>query len=392
MSADTATARATAGAGTDVVVVAVVSDAVHPFNAGGKEMRYDALLHRLGRHDVTVDLYTMHWWKGPRTTLDRDIRLHALCPRLPLYSGRRRSIRQAVLFAAASLRLLGRRFDVLEADQIPYLQLFPLKLVSVVRRRPFVVTWHEVWGAQAWRDYLGPVLGRVAAAVERLSVALPDSIVAASEDTASRLAEVSDGKARVTVVPNGFDPAEVAAAPVAAEGSDLLVVGRLLRHKGVHLALEALALLRSRGRTLTMTVVGDGPERARLEEQARELGLAPLVRFTGILPDRADVLAQMKATSVFVFPTVREGFGMAALEALACGAPVVTTDHPDNIARRLVVPDLNGYLCRPEPVDLADAVARALDAEDRLRKGARAVAAEYDWDSLAAQLAKVYRS
>ena len=132
-------------------VLAVVTDALEPFNTGGKEARHAALLPRLGAHGVSVDIYTMHWWDGPRDRRLGALGLHAICPGLPLYHGARRSIRQAVTFAACSLRMLTRSYDVLEADAIPFLHLFPLKLVTTLRRKRLVVTWHEVWGRAYWR-------------------------------------------------------------------------------------------------------------------------------------------------------------------------------------------------------------------------------------------------
>ena len=100
------------------------------------------------------------------------------------------------------------------------------------------------------------------------------------------------------------------------------------------------------------------------------------------------MLAAMKGARVFAFPTVREGFGMAALEALACGTPVVTSDHPDNQARHLVSHGVNGFLCRPDAVSLADALERALDSSAELGSAAAATGREHSWNSMAAMLAK----
>jgi hypothetical protein len=99
-------------------VVAIVTDAVHPYSFGGREIRY----HELARHlsgQADVHIYTMHWWEGPRVRRDGDITMHAISRLMPLYRGRRRSIRQALIFALACFRLLFRHFDVLKVDHIP---------------------------------------------------------------------------------------------------------------------------------------------------------------------------------------------------------------------------------------------------------------------------------
>jgi glycosyltransferase involved in cell wall biosynthesis len=373
------------------VVLAVVTDALEPFHTGGKEARYAGLLPGLGEHGIRVEVHTMRWWDGAEPPAVPGLSLRAICPRWDLYTGTRRSIWQAVAFALASLRMVGRRFDVLEADAIPFLHLFPLKLVTLVRRKRFVVTWHEVWGRDYWTGYLGP-LGAVAAAVERWAASLPDHIIAASAGTADRLSQLGVRQEDITVVPNGISPAEVAAAPVATSVGEVLCVGRLLAHKKVDVLIDAVADLHRQGRPVALTVIGTGPEQDRLTDQVQTLGLSQHVQIIAPLPRRSDVLAAMKGASVLAFPSVREGFGMVALEALACGTAVVTSDHPDNQARHLVVPGVNGLHCDASARGLADALTRALDRADALGAGAAATSRDYTWDALAASLATVVRA
>ena len=368
-------------------VLAVVTDALEPFNTGGKEARYAALLPRLTGHGISVDIYTMHWWNGPRDRRLGTMGLHAICPGLPLYHGARRSIRQAVTFAACSLRMMTRSYDVLEADAIPFLHLFPLKLVTTVRRKRLVVTWHEVWGAAYWRSYLGP-LGFVAAALERLAASLPDHILAASAGTAERLEGLGIRPSRITVVPNGIDRDEVERAATASDVGQVVCVGRLLRHKNVHVVIDAVAELRNRGRDVTLTVIGTGPEGERLQAQVAELGLEDLVEIRAPYENRADVLAAMKGATVLAFPTVREGFGMVALEALACGTPVVTSGHPDNHARQLVTDGVNGFVCDPTAQAMADRLVQVIDGAPAMRAAATATGLDHSWDTMAAAMAK----
>lgn len=370
------------------LVLAVVTDALEPFNNGGKEARYAALLPRLAADGLTVDVYTMQWWDGARNRRLGSLGLHAICPGLPLYKGARRSIRQALTWAVCTSAMVTKRFDVLEVDAIPFLHLFPLKVVTLVRRKRLVVTWHEVWGADYWRGYLGP-LGIVAAALERLAASLPDHIVAASSGTAERLVALGIAAERVTVVPNGIDQAEIDAAGTSDDVGEILCVGRLLAHKNTHLVVDAVAVLREQGRTVSLTVIGAGPEEARLREQVTALDLDEQVELRPPYADRTDVLAAMKGATVLAFPTVREGFGLAALEALACGTPVVTSNHPDNEARHLVGDGVNGFVCEPTVPALAEHLAKALDAAPSMRAEAAATGAEHSWDRLAASLAKV---
>ena len=104
-------------------------------------------------------------------------------------------------------------------------------------------------------------------------------------------------------------------------GGGLVFVGRLTAQKRVDLALEAHALLARRRPGLAFTIVGDGPERPALERRAAELGTG-LVRFVGqVAPEQ--VPEALGSADLFVFPARREGLGLATIEALAAGIPVV---------------------------------------------------------------------
>ena len=167
-------------------------------------------------------------------------------------------------------------------------------------------------------------------------------------------------------------------------------MGRLLDHKRVDVALRALTELRKRGRDLRLLVVGEGPERERLMKLAAAAGVANFVTFVNFMPEREDVLRVLARAKVLLFPTVREGFGMVALEALALGTPVVTSDAADNFAQHLVTSGVNGEVCRAEPIFFADAVERVLGQLPRYSAAASDSVGAYDWDALAVAAGKVY--
>ena len=135
-------------------VVAMVSDAIYPYHRGGKEVRYHELAQRLAKR-AEVHVYTMQWWKGSRERTEDAVTFHAISRLHGLYVKDRRPVRQAIFFAIACFRLLKSRFDVLEADHIPYFQVILLRIVATLKRKRLVVMWHEVWGRSYRRQYLG---------------------------------------------------------------------------------------------------------------------------------------------------------------------------------------------------------------------------------------------
>jgi glycosyltransferase involved in cell wall biosynthesis len=356
----------------------MVTDAIAPYHWGGKEQRYRALLPGLTSY-ADVHVYTMHWWQGPWTMRQDGVTYHAICPLLPLYKNGRRSPAQALLFALACLRLALEHFDVLEADHMPYLQLIPLKLVVHLRRKRFVLTWHEVWDADQWIGYIGAA-GRLAWWLERLSMRLPDCIIAASAQTASRLREHVGDQPPVVIAANGVDLELIARVPPSRDMVDMIGVGRLLSHKRFDLLIDCVALLAAAGNRLRCLIVGDGSELEALRAQAERLGVSQLVEFRDDVASQEELVSLLKASRSFVFPSEREGFGIAALEAIACGVPVITTSAPENLARHFVANSARGIVCEATAQALASSVASVL-ADDRAG-AANAVedwVATYDW-------------
>ena len=118
-----------------------------------------------------------------------------------------------------------------------------------------------------------------------------------------------------------------------------------------------------------LALIGDGPERSRLERVVHELGLADKVRFLG---KQLNFLEVLQAADVFLLPSEKESFGLAALEALSCGVPVVAT-------RQGGVPEVvregeNGFLAEIGDVDTMAAAVTRLITDDALHQRMSAAA------------------
>jgi glycosyltransferase involved in cell wall biosynthesis len=153
----------------------------------------------------------------------------------------------------------------------------------------------------------------------------------------------------------------------------------LLAHKHVDAFLRALALAPG----VSGLIVGSGPEKDRLIALAGELGIIDRVRFESPASYEA-VLDRLRGARLLVFPSTREGFGVAVLEANACGVPALVVQHPDNAALELVRDGVTGVICDLSPESMAaqirDYLADPL-LQSRMRKAALAMAASYSWDA-----------
>ncbi len=170
----------------------------------------------------------------------------------------------------------------------------------------------------------------------------------------------------------------------------VVAVARLVEQKGLDVAVRALQAIRAEHPQAVLVVAGEGPERARLEALAGELG----VRDALVLPGRAgDVAALLRRADVFVHPTRWEGFGLVLLEAMLASLPVVATRVSS--VPEIVVDGETGVLIDPERPDLlADAVNSLLrDGERRRTLGAAGherARREFSVERMAARTAALY--
>jgi alpha-1,6-mannosyltransferase len=160
------------------------------------------------------------------------------------------------------------------------------------------------------------------------------------------------------------------------QGSQVVVGAavRLSPEKRPDLLVSTLRELHDRGVPVRLVVAGDGPERAELERVAAGLP----VTFLGFLHERDELAALLASVDVVIAPGPYETFGLAALEAMASGTPVVAPTA--GALPELVVPR-SGVTAAPEPAALADAVLRALDIRHTDPLGPRSRAEEFSWQA-----------
>jgi sugar transferase (PEP-CTERM/EpsH1 system associated) len=178
---------------------------------------------------------------------------------------------------------------------------------------------------------------------------------------------------------------------ISPEDILLITVGRLAEIKNYSLLLNALALSIKHEPKLKLIMVGDGPDRGRLEENTRILGLSGRVIFLG---NRDDVRDWLAASHIFVLPSFYEGISIALLEAMAAELPVIATRVGGN--PEVVKNDVNGLLIESGNVkELSGALLRlARDSELRERMGLAArtcVEAEFDLKKSIRQYENLYR-
>jgi glycosyltransferase involved in cell wall biosynthesis len=267
------------------------------------------------------------------------------------------------------------------------------------RDLPFVVSYHTPTAEYA--DYLTSS-PRLESGIERLStryerwfLSHADVVVVPSAETRTQLAEIGVDAA-VEVVQNGVDVERFAPVDPTAFRDRHDLSGRLVGYTGRHGFEKRLPdIVRAVARMdddVTVVFGGDGPARESVERAARDHGVD--ARFFGFLP-REELPAFYSALDVFAFPSPVETQGLVALEAIACGTPVVGVR--EGALRDTIDDGVTGYHYAPGDIDgFRDGIQRALDGRDRLEENCLArrqpISVERAVDDLAAVYDRVQRS
>ena len=188
--------------------------------------------------------------------------------------------------------------------------MWPLLLI----RRPLVISHHGYYwltrdGKRDWR--------------ERLKI----SISSRSANIFVSSAIAKEVNVRGAIIPNPYDEILFRSEAVTSRDTELAFVGRLVSDKGADCLLRALASLKRKGMAPRLSIIGDGPERPRLEEMCSELDLNDQVQFLGAR-SQSEVGALLRRHRIVVVPSLwAEPFGMVALEGLASGCVIIGSDQ-----------------------------------------------------------------
>jgi len=272
---------------------------------------------------------------------------------------------------------LGRPAIVVEVQNgMPF-------LASVYSRRPVVVLVHHVHREQ-WRVVLPRPLAAIGWWLESRVAPRANrrhTYITVSRSTKAELALLGVDPAAIHVVHNGTTvPPHSAVPPARSAHPTVAVVGRLVPHKRVELAMDAVAELATTLPGLVLVVVGSGWWSGRLAAHAREAGITERTRFTGFVSE-ADKRELLASSWVLAVPSVKEGWGLVVVEAAAHRTPTVGFRSAGGLTES--VHDGVGGILADDYRGFVEALGGMLSDEDlraRLGQGARAHAFTFTWE------------
>ena len=283
-----------------------------------------------------------------------------------------------------------RPFDVLRVHSLRFTGVAALVARWLYGLRVPVIAHHHHIDADGWTER-----------VDRRVALASDLVVTGSEFSRGELVSslgVSPDNVRVTPygVSEAYSPgpkSQALAHRLDLSGPRMLLyLGSLIPRKNIGVLLRAHADICAQRADVVLVIAGKGPEEAALRAQAKALGIGRQTRFAGAVPE-AEKVDWYRLADVFVHPSRREGFGLVAAEAMACGLPIVASRA--GALPEVVHEGTTGLLCDPDrPEQFAAACCRLLDEPDlraRMSQAAKErVRRLFLWDHVARALLQVY--
>ncbi|MGF7119004.1 glycosyltransferase family 4 protein [Methanobacterium oryzae] len=371
--------------------IAFVYDAIYPWIKGGAEKRVYELAKRLVQRGHEVHWYGIGWWwtEDKQEDIIYDgIYLHGVCKPMALYKDERRSIKEAIYFALKLFpKLMKKNFDIVECQGFPFFSCFTAKIHSLSGKSKLIITLHEVWN-DYWYEYLGKmgIFGKI---IEKSVINLTDKIIVVSPKTRRDLRKIKKSENSI-IIPNGIDCKRISKIKPSKENSDIIFAGRLIKEKNVDVLIKAVYLIKKQIPDIKCFIIGNGPEKAKLEMLVNKLDIRDNIIFKGFMDSYDDLIAYMKSSKVFVLPSIREGFGIVVIEANACGLPVIVVDHKMNAATDLIINNENGIISKLSENDIKDMIIEMIYKKEEMENNCIEAAKNYDWDKIVEFLEDYY--
>jgi glycosyltransferase involved in cell wall biosynthesis len=224
-----------------------------------------------------------------------------------------------------------------------------------------------------------------------------DGLTAISNDCRTHALNAGAADEKIAIVMNGADLCRFSPGPAryTQYGTQMIFACRqLMPRKGIRFLVQALALLATDFPDAQVVVAGDGMERESLTKLARDLGVADRVHLIGWIPN-AQLPDYYRSALFSVVPSIEEGFGIPAAEAMGCEIPVIASDAGG--LPEVVDDGITGLIVRKgDPEALAGAMRKMLDNEDLRKKmgraGRRKALAEFDWLITARLMENLYKT
>jgi glycosyltransferase involved in cell wall biosynthesis len=227
--------------------------------------------------------------------------------------------------------------------------------------------------------------------VDKKMISRADCILSNSDFTACRAVKLYGIPLPKTIYP-GVNITDFPEAPVKKEGY-FLCVSSLSKFKNIGQVIQTIFLLKQKGISVKLIIIGEGPEKRQLEQQAEQSGLAENIIFTGSIQPRRTLYSYYARASCVVFPSIDEAFGIVPLESMAAWTPVIAYNSGGPVES--IVDGESGFLIHPGSTgELEEKMLFFIQnpsiAESMGISARKNVSRKFSWDTTREQLSAVF--
>lgn len=355
--------------------IAILIDTFLPYKGGGQIFVWEVARRLAQKDDVQINIVTRKITVNGKRISENETYFNGKLKvtRLGFCASWNNLISRGYYIAAAFLYLLKNKFDLIDAQA--FIASIPGKLVAIIKRQPIILTVHgttmETGGASFLEKFI-------------LTKIKYDTQISA----ASNFLKFKNVNKNITIVNPGVDTNFYKPNLSLKKNNRVLFVGRLQKIKGTEVLLRCFDTLKQE--RYKFIVVGDGEEMEEIKKYIQEKSISN-VELKGELTEKEVLLEYQKAT-VFLLPSLSEGFPLTILEAMACGLPVVASNVGD--VTKIIVDGNNGFVVKPGVVSLfAEKIKLILNNQDMAQKMSKnniLKAKQYSWDKTARGIYRVY--
>lgn len=281
----------------------------------------------------------------------------------------------------------GLKLDPGVVEGSNFVCYLPAYVLARIKRAKAVAWYADVYG-KVWFETMSWPVALAGYVWEWISLHLPwDRIIAMSRSTRDKLIAEGVSPDKISVIYGGVDDQIIDKLMVKKfVNPTICTAARLVNYKHIDDLIQGFSRVQKEVAGAKLIIMGDGPERMKLERLSNKITTYNSVHFLGNL-DQVEVWKVMKRSHVFCLPSTLEGFGLVTIEAMACGLPYVCADIP--ATREITEGGLGGYLYEPGNIEaLTDCLMKALN--DKPDGRVKTLVKKYSWDKITKQTLEAY--
>ncbi len=311
--------------------IAFVYDVPYPWHKGGVEYILSVEARELAKK-YDVSFFTLRW-PGMGREFEYGKVKYKTFGRMDIdtaYRHGRRSVREVISFSALMINIFRYDFDVIISDEFPVLHLLLLRAYCRLKGAKLILKVEEVWDRRYWWKYLGVPVGE-AAYLYSSAFVKPEGAdyVVVSSTTAKKLEGMGVSKSRIRVFAPVLNSKEIEKMKKAAvrKTKRIFFSGRFIKEKRIDKWLEAVKKVVEKDRSVRAVLVGNGPEKRRILERIKNLGLEGHVTVKPFFKNKLALYKEIASSGVLLHMSEREGLSIIAIESVALGTPVVIPNY-----------------------------------------------------------------